>query len=535
MNHRIILGSIATIASLAACGPQPSLTNDAAADSASVSDASADADSGASAVRWTPCTLFADGTGPAAECGVMNVPLDRAQPSGPTIEYYFKRYRPQGGRSLRALWMLQGGPGASGNVFEGFSEALATRFADVDYYMPDHRGTGRSSRLGCPAQEAETSEGAQAITAAEWPACLASVRAQYGSRLAAFSTTNAANDLRLAIDATRVQGQPVFVLGISYGTYLAHRYLQLAPAHADGVILDSMVTPGDSLFYQDADSDEAARDYLAACARDAFCRSKLGDDPWSKAVSLVARLKSGHCAQVAVDGVSTHVIVRRAFAGLMMNPNLRGYLAPILYRFDRCSAADLPALRTLMAQLTQAQPLDLEMQLWGWVLMNNVALSEFDTDATLTAARLEAIREGAVASRDVTEMLAINRGAWPTYAPDEFTGRLATTATPMLMLQGGLDPATLLRKARPMQMHFNGPNQHWVEFAQASHTTLSSTPFVDEAGERRSCGTRLLMRFIEAPTQPLDTSCAARVEGVDFRNDRPDINRALFGRADAWE
>lgn len=465
----------------------------------------------------------------------MEVPLDRTRPNGERIEYYFKRYRPAGGRSLRALWMLQGGPGASGNVFEGFSEALASRFPDVDYYMPDHRGTGRSTRLGCPQQESEASERGPEITAAEWPACLASAQATYGARLAAFNTSNAANDLGLAIEATREPAKPVFVLGISYGTYLAHRFVQLFPRGADGVVLDSIAAPGLSLFRQDEDSNEAARDYFAACGRDAFCRSKLGVDPWSVAQSVIARLKAGHCAQVAVAAAPTHVLVRRAVASLMMNPALRGYAAPIIYRFDRCDARDLPALRTLVAQLTQEAPFEAEQRLWGWVLMNNITHSEFNEAPMPTRAQLEAIREGAVASRDITSLLELQLESWPHYPLDEFVGQFARTDAPMLMLQGGLDPATLLRKARPMQQRFMGAHQHWVEFAQASHTTLSSTPFVDETGERRSCATRLLMRFIEAPTQPLDTGCVAAVEGVDFRCDKQDVNRALFGATNAWD
>ena len=54
--------------------------------------------------------------------------------------------------------------------------------------------TGRSSRLGCP-QEDPSSPGGFSITPAEWPACLASVKAQWGPRLNGFTTTDAARDL----------------------------------------------------------------------------------------------------------------------------------------------------------------------------------------------------------------------------------------------------------------------------------------------------------------------------------------------------
>lgn len=98
-------------------------------------------------VEWEVCDLYSEGGGPEAGCAVVETPLDRDDPDGPTIEVFVKRYRPEGGTGANALWLLQGGPGASGYVFEGLSEVFATRFPDVDYYFPDHRGTGRSTRL----------------------------------------------------------------------------------------------------------------------------------------------------------------------------------------------------------------------------------------------------------------------------------------------------------------------------------------------------------------------------------------------------
>lgn len=486
-------------------------------------------------VTWTRCPLHTEGRLPWGECATLTVPLDAAAPNGPTIEVFVKRYKPVGGKSLRALWLLQGGPGASGYVFEGLSEQFATRFPDVDYYMPDHRGTGRSTRLECPTEEDEFSEEAQFISPAEWPDCRASIAMRYGTQLAAFNTTNAANDLGLLIDAARTPGQPTFVYGVSYGTYWLHRYLQLFPGQVDGVVFDSIAPPGTSLYRQDEDANEAARDFLAACASDTFCRGKLGLMPWAKAEALVAKLKAGHCSEMAVPGVATHVVLRRAFGSLLMDANLRAYIAPIIARVDRCEPRDVPALKVLMAQLTGQQPFSQELRLWGWVLSNNIIVSEFNETPELTIAQLTAIRDGAVASRDVTAGLELQLAAWPRYSPGPLASQWADSSIPMLFLQGGLDPATLLRKARVMKPHFTRPNQTWVELPTATHTTLVSSPFVNQAGERRSCGTGMLMRFIEAPTTPLDTSCVPLILPLDFTLNRPDVNMALFGTTDAWE
>jgi pimeloyl-ACP methyl ester carboxylesterase len=495
-------------------------------------DASVDAPP---AVDWTPCPLHTEGDGPDAECANVPVPLDPSRPDGESVTLFVKRYRPKGGRGLRALWMLQGGPGASGHVFEGLSEAFATRFPDVDYYMPDHRGTGRSTRLGCAAQEAESSDGGIFITDAEWPACLDAVRATWGDRLMAFNATNAAHDLGRLIAATRTPAQPVFVFGVSYGTYLAHRYLQLFPRQADGVVFDSVAPPGISLFRQDADAHEAARDFFAACDADSVCRGHFDRDPWTVAEGLVTRLRDGHCAQAAVPAAPTHVLFRRTFASMLMDPGLRAYVPAVVRRADRCAPRDVAALQVFLRGVSRTQPVTEELRLWSWVLSQNILQSEFNESPPPTAEALEAIRESAVASRDVTASMQIHLGRWPVYPLDRYARAWADSDAPMLFLQGGLDPATLLRRAREMRPHFTRANQHWVEVPTATHTVVASSPFVDEMGDPRSCGTRLLMRFIEAPTAPLDTGCVARVRPLDFSLPRTDLNVALFNTANAWD
>ncbi|MDB4933046.1 MAG: uncharacterized protein JWP87_18 [Labilithrix sp.] len=481
-------------------------------------------------LSWTACPLHSEGDGPAAECATVKTPLDAKKPDGPTIDVFVKRFKPAGGKSLRQMWMLQGGPGASGYVFETMAEQIATKFPDIDFYMPDHRGTGRSTRLGCPAQEAASSEQGIDISDAEWPACLADVKAKDGDRLAAFNTTNAANDLGLLIERAKQPNQPVFVYGVSYGTYLAHRYLQLFPKQASGVVFDSFVPPGTSLARQDQDANEAAQDFFAVCGKDAFCMGKLGADPWAKAEALLAKLKTGHCPDIAVPEIPTHVLLRRAFGQFLMDHALRVYIPAVVYRADRCAPQDVTALKVLVGKLSERQPPGEFAKQWGWVLSNNIALSELWEDPSPTPADLAAIREASVVSRDVTIGLEIQIGKWPTYPKDEYTGLWATSDTPVLFLQGGLDPATLLRKAQVAKDHFNKPHQTFVEIPTASHTVIVSSTTT----ENRSCGTKIMMSFFDNPVTTPDTSCLAAVVPPDFKGQTA-ISQALLGTSDAWE
>lgn len=499
---------------------------------ASVPDAAPSMDAAPDeSVVFTPCDLHSEGGGAAAECATTQTPLDPNKPNGEQISMFVKRYRAPGGKGLRQLWMLQGGPGASGYAFEGMAEAIATKYPDVDFYMPDHRGTGRSNKLDCGAAETTESEGGIAITPAEWPTCLELVRTKYKEQLAHFTTTNAANDIGVLIRRLQQPGVPAFVYGVSYGTYWAHRYLQMFPEQPAGVVFDSILPQGGSLAQQDADANEAGRDYFAMCGRDTFCKQKLGADPWAKVTALFDKLKTGHCSEVALPDFPTHMLLRRAFGGLMMDVNLRSYIAPIVYRFDRCNSTDIPALRVLLAKLTEEQPESEMMKQWGWTLFNNVAYSELWETPAPTVQSLAAIREASVVSRDVTEVLEPTLGKWPTYTPDSYASSYATSSKPLLFLQGGLDPATLRRKARDVRPHFQGKNQHWVEIETAGHTVIvsSATP------AKRSCGTMIMMSFLENPNGELDQSCVATVLPIDFANTRTAYNQALFGRSDAWE
>ena len=487
-------------------------------------------------LAWEPCSLKSEGGGPPAECTTAQVPLRAGVNDGKTIDMRVKRYRPAGGKGLRQLWMLQGGPGGSAYVFEGLAEIIGARFPDVDYYLPDHRGTGKSSRIGCAAEGAKT-EGGFFITASEWPACIAEAKATWGEGLAAFSTTNAANDLGLLVERAKVPGQPVFVYGVSYGTYWANRYMQLFPEQAEGVILDSVAPPGASLARQDEDANEAAKDFFALCAKDPVCGQKLGADPWAKANALFAKLKAGHCPDIGVSAEKTHVLLRRAFGQMLMNPEHRLMIPPIVYRADRCEPRDVTALKPLVASLIgEGKPNEMLRQ-WGFVLSNNVLFSELWETPSPTAAVLAGIREASVASRDVTSAMDPLIGIWPTYPADPYMGKWATREKPVLVLQGGLDPATLVRKAREAKAAFARPGQRYVEVASATHTVIASSPALvaNAAGtvERRSCGTIILMSFLENPTAP-DTSCLDKLVPFDFAAPAT-LVQDFFGIADAWE
>jgi pimeloyl-ACP methyl ester carboxylesterase len=126
----------------------------------------------------------------------------------PEIVHLFVRRFPAVGKSHGAVWLLAGGPGESGAVFYPLITTLRASFPGLDLLVPDHRGTGFSTRL-CSREEAANSPGGADLVGEEWASCWSTLNAA-PDYARAFSTTNAAHDLALLMAAVRVPG-PVYV------------------------------------------------------------------------------------------------------------------------------------------------------------------------------------------------------------------------------------------------------------------------------------------------------------------------------------
>ena len=121
-------------------------------------------------VLWEPCVLHENDKSGAAECADIAVPFYWNNPEAGDFTVHVKRLIREG--SERQFFMLEGGPGLPGTVT--LSHAMEQVFhADMrmDVYAIDHRGTGLSHPLECPAQESPDSPGGVEIQGDEWEAC----------------------------------------------------------------------------------------------------------------------------------------------------------------------------------------------------------------------------------------------------------------------------------------------------------------------------------------------------------------------------
>ena len=483
-------------------------------------------------LTWEPCGVRGM-AGNAGQCATVQVPLSWDDPTGERVPTSVKRFH---STEMIAghLWILIGGPGLSGDWLDNALPIFEAIAPDFEVFMPSYRGTG-SERLRCPDQETINGPGRTEIIGDEWGACAQTLEAQWGDRLALFSTDQTARDIGALIDATSEPGVPVYIFAVSYGTALALTYLHHFPEQPDGVILDSVLPLGTASFplgFEDA-HNRIARELMAECGRVEECSSRLGSDPWQSLVAASESLDAGHCPGLSADGIDRGRF-RQMLGYLLERLDTRELIPALVHRLTRCDASDVAAIEWLSGIIpTLDDPgfFPPEARNDSVVLRTQLILSEFSTDPVPSSSAYEQALSGLHVAPNFGGEIANAASVWPSSGrqPSALTGCPATQV-PLMVLSGGLDPQTPPWIADDFASCLQAPHQQLVRVPRACHDVLSSSPL---ASGGLTCGMRLTRDFLEDPTGSLDATCASRAAPIDFRNE-PSISMALLGTADMW-
>lgn len=484
--------------------------------------------------HWGPCDDVSVPHGEASwrpvECAQLAVPLDWDAPFGPTIAYNIRRIVAKG-PSRGQLWMLAGGPGDSDLSMVEIAEHLVVKgLPDFDIYMPDHRGTGRSHYIDCPNH-------------ALAPSCLDDLSARDRADLPFFSVTQAAHDVGFAVDVFREGGAPVFVYGVSYGTYLVNRYLSLYPAQPTGAVMDSVVSAhGVPLVDYDDKGNRVARDFLAACGQDRFCSGKVGPDPWDALGRLYDKLATGYCPGVLSHGIEK-ADLQHFLGDLLSVPgsdqDSRKLVPAVIYRLNRCSASDAAVLAHALSKYVAPDAAAESASEGSSILALNIGISEgWGAPPLPSLSEMEAEENGYYFSRgrSLPFLQVIDAWTLPRDSVDPSLKQWAQTDVPVLLLDGTLDTMTPLSLLSDAPAHFSKPHQHFVAIDNSGHCNIQAADAPPSPGQEAydNCGFELIAHFVRDPTAPLDTSCA-KAPPIDFSTGLVGPSREWFGVDDPYD
>ncbi len=201
-----------------------------------------------------------------AQCGYLVVPLDYANPAGPTIQLAVSRILHTKGPYRGAVFANPGGPGGSALQYSRLGGAIPHGVGRTyDWYGMDPRGVGASiPALTCDPKFGNTQHRPYkptttkilgywlAKTEAYAAACGASASKNLLPHLRTTDNVADFESLRTAIGLAQVT-----YYGYSYGTYIGQVWATLHPGSIKAMVLDGVVDASRVWYYANLDQDYA--------------------------------------------------------------------------------------------------------------------------------------------------------------------------------------------------------------------------------------------------------------------------------------
>jgi pimeloyl-ACP methyl ester carboxylesterase len=448
--------------------------------------------------------------GERIECGTVQVSESRDRPDGRTLRLAVAILRSRSPDPLPdPVVFLSGGPGAASVRFApafARSRLWGAIRGHRDLVIWDQRGTGYSEPEFCPDSSAalmatnldrlSTDErvGRMRRLLAE---CRTRVLAE-GLDLSAYNSVASARDLD---NLRRALGYDTWnVFGGSYGTRLALIAARDVPGGIRSLILDS-TSPTD-LAGEDSMLDDFARSLAlvsARCDADPACASvfpdiegelhaaieELNAEPLVVPMADTSRFPAG---QIVVDG---RLLALGIFQGLYVES-----LIPLVPHTIRQIRARNQALIGALAEELAPDPEITD----PWM---QYAVECYEQAPLMREEAAAAARARHPLLQDITApRLSSICDAWHGHRADTaLLHRGVTSDIPTFVAAGEFDPIT--PPSHGMHVTATLPRSQFIEVRGAAHGALGS-----------ACARQLMIRFLDAPEQVLDTSCLADVPDV---------------------
>jgi len=458
----------------------------------------------AAAAGLVPCRV--NGIRHEVQCGQVQRALDPAQPDGVKISVHYVVVPALARRKWAdPLFLLAGGPGQSATELAGSVLPLFARLNNRrDIVFVDQRGTGRSAPLQCddPRHQRVADQADPERQLVLLRQCREQLQKLPHGDLRFFTTVLAMQDL----DAVRRElgAERINLVGASYGTRAGLDYLRQFPNRVRRVVLDGVAPPDMVLPASFSTDGQAALEALfTACEGDPACaRSYPGlRSEWG---AWLQRLPRSVTVQHPVSGQTESFMLTRDMALAAVRSALYSpVLAQALPLAIHDAANDrVQALLTLGSGLSARKGMTL------------AAGMHFSVVCAEDAPRLGQSTDtpGADFGAESARLYQRVCADWPRGEVPAAFYTLPVSPAPVLLLSGGIDPATPPRHGARVAQALGAKARH-VVVPQAGHGVLG-----------QGCMPEVLHRFFDAP----DDAAALAVDAACVQSiPRPPVFRPV--------
>ena len=424
------------------------------------------------------------------QCGQILRPLDPAKPDGKKITVHYVVMPSLDRNKLNdAVFLLAGGPGQSAINVASFGAAVFGKLnRRRDLVFIDQRGTGKSAPLACPALESGNRVLDNAQTVHEAQACMKALQKLPYGDLQMFSTSIAVQD----IEAIRVAQNysAINLVGASYGTRVGLEYLRQYPHSVRRLVIDGVVPPDLDVLASDA--QPALEGIFHECERQPACKLAYPDlaASWQRLLANTPRRVSflhPLTGREISAQLSREDIISLIFKSLY-SPSLT---AALPYAITQAEKGNFSALMTMSGAFSQNGAGALTMGMHFTVFCGEAY------------ARPRAPHQRSEFESVMGDLYDRVCAQWPrANIPDGFF-TIPVSASPVLLLSGGIDPVTPTRNGDLVAKAL-GPKARHLSIDNAGHGLLA-----------QGCVRDVMTRFLGAKDDQdaigVDATCVRQI------------------------
>ncbi|RXG15956.1 alpha/beta hydrolase family protein [Leeuwenhoekiella aestuarii] len=379
-------------------------------------------------------------------CFTAKAPLNYKAGDTSKIELFIRKF-PAVQERKGSIWLIPGGPGESGASMYPLIDQFSKLFPNLDIFIPDHRGTGYSSKL-CPQEEAVDSPDGMALVNDEWGSCFNYMYTNL-DYVKSFTITNAAKDLSLLINTYSGSGER-YIYGVSYGTQLVLRLLQLETVAFDAVLLDSLVPHQEDVAYDLSHRSLVTNDVGLSLLQDLDQRNSNEESLKTQLKAILERAKTDTAFGAQLPKQDLTILL-----GMMLDlPTVRNTIPEIIKglqddNFDPLQQAT-QQITSFYTDYGAAYPSATN----SIPLTQVITASENNLRPEMTKAEVALESEELLFKSPLPNLIAEN--SMPTYTRDTYFGKTPSQLPPTLVINGTLDPKT----------HIDGAERHYKLLAE---------------------------------------------------------------------